>query len=226
MEVSFNCPCCQANNWCTVKEYHYENRTNKNFGNTRTNYNTNFLNIRQQILFDVWFPGQKKVVLTSIYCNICGFMCYSPRPNEDDMKAKYQFLSKRGNIGILSNPTPRALKLDRRRELFMNKVIAKHHTVESQKVLDVGGGDGRLLRPFLEKGCSCYLVDTRRPARPSSGDCLRGRLIHRVEIARLEILDAVRVFTRANAGRLVERTPHASGTPRSLPGRCKPRRAQ
>ncbi|MEJ7679843.1 MAG: class I SAM-dependent methyltransferase [Segetibacter sp.] len=86
-------------------------------------------------------------------------MCYSPRPNKDDLQAKYQYLSERGNIGTLSNPTRRALRLDRQREHFMNRMIAKHHNAEYQKVLDVGGGDGRLLRPFLEEGCRCYLVD-------------------------------------------------------------------
>src|SRR5258706_12505257 len=143
MEMSFNCPCCQANKWCTFKKYYYENQTNKNLENTRSNYIANFLNIRKRILFDVWFPNQKKVILTSIYCKICGFMCYSPRPTEDDMKAKYQYLSNRGNIGVLSNQTPNALKLDRQRELFMNKAIAKHHKVKFQKELDVGVGYGR-----------------------------------------------------------------------------------
>lgn len=159
MQTSFNCPLCETNNWYKVKKYHHENQTNKSLENNYTNHPSSFINIRQQILFDVWFPSQKKVVLTSIYCKTCGFMCYSPRPNKDDLQAKYKYLSERGNIGILSNPTPRALRLDRQRELFINKMIAKHHNVEFQKVLDVGGGDGRFLRPFLEERCSCYVVD-------------------------------------------------------------------
>src|SRR5687768_3589939 len=104
MEISFNCPSCQSNNWCTVKQHVYENETNKKSENNHTNRFENYLNIRRQILFNVWFPNQKKVVLTSIYCQNCGFMCYSPRPNNDDLQAKYQYLSERGNIGMLEDP--------------------------------------------------------------------------------------------------------------------------
>lgn len=165
MEIQFNCPCCKANNWCMVQKHHFD-QTSKKSENNRTGYTENYLSKRFEILFKVWFAGHKKVVLTTMYCNSCGFMCYSPRPNQDDLQAKYEYLSKRGNIGILSNPTQRALKLDRRRELFMKKMITKHHAIRSQKVLDVGGGDGRLLRPFLEEDCSCSLVDFNPKSYP------------------------------------------------------------
>ncbi len=157
MEISFNCPCCHNNNWCKVKEHHFKDQSKKAENNS--NYYSNYLDIRRQILFNVWFPGKKEITLTSIYCNVCGFMCYSPRPNQQDLEAKYKYLNEKGSIGTLSEPTPRAIRLDHQRELFMNKMIASFHKVESQKVLDVGGGDGRLLRPFLEQGSSCYLVD-------------------------------------------------------------------
>ena len=166
METSFNCPCCHTNNWCRVKEYHYESQTNKKLENSNNKHIPGFISTRRQILFNVWFPNQNKVVLTSIYCNTCGFMCYSPRPGKDDLQAKYQYLSERGSVGVLSNPTPRALRLDHQRELFMNRMIARHHNVALQKVLDVGGGDGRLLRPFLKDNCGCYLVDFNAKSYP------------------------------------------------------------
>lgn len=158
METTFNCPCCSDNNWDMVSDYHYHNNS-KLSGAPQNSLGANFLSIRLKILFDVWFPNKKEVVLTSVYCNTCGFKCYSPRPNETDLQAKYQYLSERENIGALANPTRRALRLDRRREVFLSKVIAKHHDLKSQKVLDVGGGDGRLLRPFLKKECYCSIVD-------------------------------------------------------------------
>lgn len=159
MESSFNCPCCQDQNWCIVNNYHYYNQTDRRLNSPKNTPGANFLNIRHQILFNVWFPNKKEVVLTSMYCKNCGFMCYSPRPNEADLEAKYQYLSERENIGALANPTPRSLRLDTKREVFLTNIIEKHHDLKSQKVLDVGGGDGRLLRPFLKKGCYCYLVD-------------------------------------------------------------------
>ena len=158
MELTFACPCCQDFNWSVVNTHLF----NKQAGN-KPEYGQNAgvksLSIRLQILFNIWFPNKEEVNLTSMYCNSCGFMCYSPRPTKDDLQAKYQYLSERENIGGLTNPNPRALKLDRDREQFMYKATAKYHDTEFENVLDVGGGDGRLLRPFLEKGNNCYLID-------------------------------------------------------------------
>ena len=163
MENSFNCPCCQSNDWCTVQQCHYKNQPNESIEN---NYHKYILSLRHQVLFNVWFPNQSKVVLTAIYCKICGFMCYSPRPNQKDLEAKYQYIIARKNIGPLPNHSPRALKLDQKRASFMKDTIAKHHSIESQKVLDVGGLDGRFLKPFLERDCSCYLVDFNQKPYP------------------------------------------------------------
>jgi ubiquinone/menaquinone biosynthesis C-methylase UbiE len=159
METAFNCASCNANDWVTVKQYHLKKNPNKKVANTNTNIINDSSNKIHQIFFNVWFPNQVEVTLTSIYCRTCGFMCYSPRPDENDINAKYNYVKEKGKIGILHNLTPRALKLDQQRELFINKTVAKHHDTKSQSVLDVGGGDGRFLRPFLKAGCDCYVAD-------------------------------------------------------------------
>lgn len=159
METTFNCPCCRNQNLETVNKYHYYNQISKRTIPAKNTFGANFLDIRRRKLFDVWFSNKKEIVLTSIYCKACGFKCYSPRPNETDLQAKYQYLSEREKTGALANPTPRALRLDHQREVFLGKVIAKHHDLRFQKVLDVGGGDGRLLKPFIKEKCDCFIVD-------------------------------------------------------------------
>ena len=159
MDFTFPCPCCEDFNWSNINEHVYLNVPGNRLKFPQDASGTKSLSTRLQILFNIWFPNKEEVILTSAYCKSCGFVCYFPRPDKIDLQAKYQYLSERERIGGLTNPTRRALKLDKERERFMNSAIAGYHNVESQKVLDVGGGDGRLLRPFLKKGNHCYVVD-------------------------------------------------------------------
>ena len=150
MVSNFVCPVCSASDWRSANSYRFQQEAGPS---------QSFSGLRRQILFDIWFTGAEGVELTSVYCDACGFMCYSPRPTESDLQAKYRYLSEREEIGALHDRSPRALRLDRRRELFMFHAVGRHHPVASQTVLDVGGGDGRLIRPFLEQGCQCFVVD-------------------------------------------------------------------
>jgi SAM-dependent methyltransferase len=86
-------------------------------------------------------------------------MCYSPRPEEVDLEAKYRFLSTRERTGALTVESPRGLRLDKRRARSIFRFISKHYDLVPPSVLDVGGGDGHLLRPFLAAGTECFVVD-------------------------------------------------------------------
>jgi hypothetical protein len=46
-------------------------------------------------------------------------MCYTSRPNEEDIEAKYLFLAQKERIGALKKVTERTIKLDKHRENFM-----------------------------------------------------------------------------------------------------------
>ncbi|MEO7960715.1 MAG: class I SAM-dependent methyltransferase [Ginsengibacter sp.] len=155
MEKNFSCPCCYAEDWMDIKKYHYEKNPRQNTsGNT-----SSYLTKRRYVLFNLWFSGDTTVTLTAIFCKNCGFVCYTPRPTEEDIQRKYQYLAAQGEIGTLSDFSERGLKLDYQRGQFMYDTIARHHQLDSASVLDIGGGDGRLLRPFLEKGYDCNVVD-------------------------------------------------------------------
>ncbi|WP_242919834.1 class I SAM-dependent methyltransferase [Pontibacter liquoris] len=161
MVSNFNCPICDAHDWQTVKTFHYRQQDA-----LATNSLPSFSSLRRQILFTLWFPNTPDVALTAIYCNNCGFMCYTPRPTNEDLQAKYQYLGQREEIGALHNPSQRALRLDRKREQFMYRVITRQYSGISRSVLDVGGGDGRLMRPFLANGYACSVVDFNQNPYP------------------------------------------------------------
>jgi SAM-dependent methyltransferase len=119
--------------------------------------------LRQRVLFEVWFPGSEQVELRSVLCGGCGFMTYLPRPSTQDIEAKYRFLQihEKSIGGQSSNPL--AARWDRGRSERMYRSVSRSfasgHNGASLRILDFGGGDGKLLSSFVERGYACYLVD-------------------------------------------------------------------
>jgi SAM-dependent methyltransferase len=85
-------------------------------------------------------------------------MIYLPRPSESDLEAKYAALSRFGdNVpGIGEAPERTRLRSQR-----IYKLVKAHlnQDAPSLRVLDFGGGDGRLLLSFIESGSECDLID-------------------------------------------------------------------
>ncbi len=156
MDVNFDCPVCRADNWESVRRYRYgkSDKTCSDGGPI-----TRYLALRRRVLFDVWFPDIEEVVLESLLCRGCGFMCFSPRPSTDDIDAKYRFLQVvEKDIGGQRSDR-KSLERDRKRAHKVFEVIKRYAPDDKLRVLDVGGGNGRILIPFIEQGHDCYLVD-------------------------------------------------------------------
>lgn len=120
---------------------------------------------RYQVMFSDWFPGQDHVRITSLLCTCCGLITYRPRPGNDDLDAKYRRLHQRET----PSRRRRMTEVDRARaaEVFSHAVRLSGRTVlRDQAVLDFGGGDGRLMLPFVEAGCRCDLVDYVSESQP------------------------------------------------------------
>lgn len=115
--------------------------------------------LRRRVLFEVWLPGQEEITLTTVCCGQCGFVSYTPRPTEADVAAKYRFLQATEiDIGGQKG-TPREQTMDRGRAERIFGVITRHVQKPRLRVLDFGGGNGKLLAPFLEQGHDCDLID-------------------------------------------------------------------
>ncbi len=117
--------------------------------------------LRRKVLFDVWFPAEDSVTLTSVCCTACSFMAYSPRPSEPEVSAKYAYLKRvEPDVGGQAGLDSRALRSDHMRAARVFERCRPHvSSAGALKVLDYGGGNGKLLRPFVEEGHSCYIVD-------------------------------------------------------------------
>jgi len=181
----FNCPACQSFDWIDVEQFSLHKDDHSKAPHrwrlwwkriqrlvrtlflarprkqvifcSRLNH---FQRVQRKILFDVWFPSQKTVHLTSKYCKCCGLMVYEPRPTTEDVLAKYQYLNRsQHDILWKKDYSFRAQKMDRLRADRTYQTITNHSLKKYMRVLDYGGGDGRILLPFLENGHKTFLVD-------------------------------------------------------------------
>lgn len=151
MKAHFSCPACGAERWEPLAKRRY-NRSDA------VETSTPYLSTRLRILFELWLPGRCDVSLTVQGCRECGFVCYSPRPEVADTEAKYRFLSGIEKIGSGDIPADSTYELRRAGRLF-RCVDRMYPITHGLKVLDYGGGDGRLLRYIADRGAQCFIVD-------------------------------------------------------------------
>jgi len=164
MRDKFQCPICKANQWKIVGTHLYFANEHQNGGKF---YNDQYVRIRRRVLFEVWFPNFSHVELRSCYCKQCGFMCYHPRPDVNDICAKYNFLGKiEVNIGGIHNTSKLTIQMEKRRAERVYKTVNKVSSIREGAVLDVGGGDGRLLSPFQLRNYNCFIVDYNPSPKP------------------------------------------------------------
>ncbi|ABK19024.1 class I SAM-dependent methyltransferase [Syntrophobacter fumaroxidans] len=151
MKVHFSCPICGADRWEPLAKRRYKR-------SDAVGTNTPYLSTRLRILFELWLPGRCDVSLTVQGCRECGFVCYSPRPEVADTEAKYRFLSGIEKIGSGDIPADSTYELRRAGRLF--RCVDRMYPITlGLKVLDYGGGDGRLLRYIADRGAQCFIVD-------------------------------------------------------------------
>ena len=110
---------------------------------------------RLEILFQIWFPGTTEVTMSSVLCQHCGFVCYLPRPDADDIDRKYAFLADDAST---RDEISQELESDERRSLDLYKRL-RPYMHSNASVLDFGGGNGRLMLAFLAREHNCYLID-------------------------------------------------------------------
>jgi len=186
--ADYPCPVCQATAWQPVQDFVYDTRDRTTSVPVYRRYwqrlqrhlgllwfNAPYprvvsvppLNkaqrLRRQVLFECWFPGAETVTLTSLLCSQCGFMTYTPRPTTPDLQAKYAFLASEPG---LHDSATELYDIARAQRMYQ-AVIAHFHTrTHPLEILDYGGGDGRLMQPFLQRGDHCFLVDYASAIRP------------------------------------------------------------
>jgi len=157
MIKNFNCPICNNNSWGKIGEITYKIEEHQKDGKY---FDDNYTKLKRRILFNKWFLGIKEIKFHSQYCFICGFACYSPRPENEDIEIKYNFLQKHEPyVGALTSKSKKSIYLDHKRSNNIFKRITRNGFSQDKIILDIGGGDGRHLLPFYKNNYKCYLID-------------------------------------------------------------------
>jgi hypothetical protein len=120
----------------------------------------------KETLFDHWFPGCGEFTLRTRYCEVCGFMCYAPRPGENDLRV---YWSVRGSVAeedLHRGSADMPPDSDRRRAERVYRTVRKFVQSEAKTALDIGGFAGALMLPFMRGGYKCSLVDPNRRLLP------------------------------------------------------------
>lgn len=186
MIKGFSCPVCNGTDWTHMETYAYSRADGKSCARSKyatladklkalgrillcatpraglvrcTSLNA-YQKLRRDVLFKVWFPESHELELESIYCAACGFACYTPRPEDDDIAAKYAYLKQyEPDQGGQANYGPYALKLDEARAERIYRTCSRFVSRPRLDVLDYGGGNGKILIPFRDNHHNCHLID-------------------------------------------------------------------
>lgn len=149
MKYDRNCPVCGRHAWRILGSRVYRK--------VDSSFLSDYVRQRYRVLFEVWFAGASEVIVTSRLCTSCGFLTLTPRPDGADLDAKYRFLGHEGDGGELAADV--RLEHTRAKELYRAVSRLSGRRPFQMRVLDFGGGDGRLMRQFVSARCECHLVD-------------------------------------------------------------------
>ncbi|MBX3437091.1 MAG: class I SAM-dependent methyltransferase [Planctomycetaceae bacterium] len=109
-----------------------------------------------RVLFEVWHPERESIAFESLLCRRCGFVIYAPRPTADDLDRKYRFLTSSARDG---REKPQSVEREAERAARLEAKLAAFVRGSGKRILDYGGGDGRLIAPFSQQGGKCFVVD-------------------------------------------------------------------
>lgn len=143
------CPICSSRSLRSLRKFVVQPNDSIPEGSLQ-----DYLRLRRRILFEVWQAPAEGLRLDVLICKECGFVCYSPRPTEDELAAKYRFLQiHEVSIGGTTSPETDDVRANQMFERI------RPHLGDGRKVLDCGGGTGKLMKPWLHAGYDVSLVD-------------------------------------------------------------------
>ncbi len=129
--------------------------------------------LESQFLFSIKTPYSN---FSIVKCRVCGLARTFPFPNDENLKPNDVFYSYYGK-----GSSKFGFRLQKIRDLLMRK-RAKYYlslipsSTRTPKVLDVGCAEGRLLRSFLDLGCSCFGVE--HPFYPAQRFLRREQIVY------------------------------------------------
>jgi len=117
--------------------------------------------VRNHILFDKILHNRASIEFCFQICTSCGFIFFSPRPEESDMVIKYNLVNELSDSKKREFFLYHGMTSDDKRALEIHKSIAVFGGVHNSNVIDIGGARGLNLECFLSDN-NCFVVDYER----------------------------------------------------------------
>ena len=155
MLAAFPCPSCDAFDWEPLERHVYRAGGGSGSSDPGRQWADR---LQRDFVFASWLPGQDKVVLQELLCARCGLVTYAPRPSADDLREKYAALQRLG----IEPGAPGEGPAGDDRPARLAETLRDRLPARDARVLDVGGGDGRLLAGLVARGVACAVVDYNR----------------------------------------------------------------
>ena len=114
--------------------------------------------VRNYILFDRILQNREPIEVCFQICTNCGFIFFSPRPEESDMAIKYNLVNELGDTKEREESLYRGITCDDRRALGIYKSIEVFGKARDSNIIDLGGARGLNLKYFLRDN-NCFVVD-------------------------------------------------------------------
>ena len=147
MQAVERCPCCDAADFERIASSVYARDRSSGSAHPGRQWADR---MQRDFVFAEWLPGEERVELIELLCRGCGVVVYSPRPSERDLARKYELLAEWGAAGTTAGREPGE---ERRAERLASRLKG------AGRVLEIGGGDGRLLSALVAAGAACFVVD-------------------------------------------------------------------
>jgi len=113
---------------------------------------------RNYVLFEnILERSVDRVPVSFLLCMRCGLIFFSPRPDAEDLAAKYALISDRGDT-LAREQKHRLVDQRARRAKQIRRTVERHWHKDTSRALDVGGADGHCLGE-LASDFECHLVD-------------------------------------------------------------------
>ena len=156
MKVTKSCPVCQNEDCQPLLKRKVEYPGD--------NLHSNLLDInyvRNSILFDRVLHHREPFEVCFQICTNCGFIFFSPRPEESDMAVKYSLANELGDGKQREEFLYQGIASDDKRAEEIHKTVTAFSDEHNANIIDIGGARGLNLKYFLEDN-NCYVIDYER----------------------------------------------------------------
>jgi hypothetical protein len=121
--------------------------------------------IRNYTLFERILHDKEPVEAVFYLCDTCGFIFFSPRPQDSDMVVKYALVNELGDSKQREDYLYFGKTADDKRALDIFNWVARFGGVRGSSVIDIGGARGLNLKYFMPDN-NCFVVDYEKHELP------------------------------------------------------------